>query len=80
MGVILHNIFDGAGTWVELSNSKNTKFIAKMVNKTYAASRQWDFSLLDMKIRIGIEKLMIIIYIRNLPEDSLAVKYMRSKS
>ena len=41
---------------------------------TPLASLQWDFAILDMKIRIWIEKLMLILYIRDLPEDSLAVK------
>ena len=48
---------------------------------TPLASLQWDFALLDMKIRIWIEKLMLIMYIRNLEEGSLAkIIYKEQKS
>ena len=36
------------------------------------ASLLWDFSLLDMGLRIWREKLMLVLHIRRLGEDSLA--------
>ena len=32
----------------------------------------WDFSLLDMGLRVMMEKLMLVLYIRNLEEDLFA--------
>ena len=34
----------------------------------------WDFGILDMKLRIWIEKAMLLLHIRRLDEDSLARK------
>ena len=37
-------------------------------------SMSWDLNLLDMSLRVMIEKVMLVLYIRNLEEDTLARK------
>ena len=39
-----------------------------------SASLLWDFSLLDMGLRIWIEKLMLVLHIKRLDEKTLARK------
>ena len=41
---------------------------------TPVASLLWDFGLLDMGIRVWIEKVMLALHIRRLGEDTLARK------
>ena len=87
----ISSLLHGAGTWVEVSeqtiktlNSLQQWFVRLILQVgpgTPLASLQWDFALLDMKIRIWIEKLMLIMYIRNLEEGSLAkIIYKEQKS
>lgn len=46
---------------------------------TPLAALQWDFALLDMELRIWIEKVMML-YVRNLDDNSLAKKvYIEQK-
>ena len=87
----ISSLLHGAGTWVEISdqtikilNSLQQWFVRLILQVgpgTPLAALQWDFAMMDMKIRIWIEKLMLIMYIRNLEEESLAQKiYKQQKS
>ena len=84
------SLLNGAGTWTEI-----TKATVKKLNQTQTwflrlifqigqgapyASLLWDSGFLDMSFRLYIEKIMLIIHIRNLEENTLAkLIYMEQK-
>ena len=87
----ISSLLNGAGNWVEISaqsiktlNSLQQWFerlILQVGPGMPLLSLQWDFTLLDMKLRIWIEKVMLVLYVRNLDDGSLAKKvYLEQKS
>ena len=76
------SLLHGAGTWVKISRATEKqlnklqgwyiRLILQIGPGSPIAAMMWDFSLLDMSIRVWREKLMMIIHIRDLDQDSLA--------
>ena len=76
------SLLHGAGTWTNISattlrrlNQIQNSFLRMALQLGPGAplvSLLWDTQVLDMSIRIHIEKVMMVIYIRNLEETSLA--------
>ena len=74
------SLLHGAGTWVEMSSATEkqlnklqcwyVRLILGIGQGSPIAALMWDFSLLDMKLRVWREKLMMIIHIRDLDSDS----------
>ena len=76
------SLLNGAGTWTEVTSETEKK-----LNKTQCwflrlifqigqgaphASLLWDSGFLEMGLRIKVEKLMLVLHIRNLKENTLA--------
>ena len=80
----ISSLLHGAGTWVEISSATEKKLnklqswyirlILQIGPGSPVAAIMWDFSLLNFKFRIWIEKTMMIIHIRSLDEEDLARK------
>jgi hypothetical protein len=78
------SLLHGAGTWTEIS-SKTEKQVNQCQNwflrlilqlgpGTPLPSLLWDTALLDMSIRIIMEKILLVLHLRSLPNNSLARK------
>ena len=80
----LPSLLHWAGTWVEMSreterrlNSLQQWFLRLVLQVGQGAplpSLYWDFTCLDMGLRVDREKLMLALHCRRLGEDSLAGK------
>ena len=76
------SLLHGAGTWMEISSATEKqlnklqcwyiRLILQIGPGSPVAALNFTFSLLDMKIRIWREKLLMIIHIRDLDKESLA--------
>ena len=76
------SLMHGAGTWVEISSqtekqlNKLQNWFARLIWRVGqgapVAALLWDSQLLDMKVRVWREKILMILHIRSLDEDSLA--------
>ena len=76
------SLLHGAGTWVEMSdqteqtlNSLQQWFIRLILQVgpgTPLASLLWDLGMLDMGLRIWLEKLMLVLHARRLGDETLA--------
>ena len=76
------SMLHGAGTWVDINKTTEKKLNAlqnwfvrltlRIGQGSPLVSLLWDFSLLDMSLRIWREKVMMILHIRSLDETSLA--------
>jgi hypothetical protein len=76
------NLLHGAGTWMEMStetekkmNSLQNWFVRLMLRVgpgAPTASLCWDTGLMDMGLRVWKEKLLMVLYIRSLGEETLA--------
>jgi hypothetical protein len=76
------SMLHGAGTWVDINKTTEKKLNAlqnwfvrltlRIGQRSPLDSLLWDFSLLDMSLRIWREKVMMILHIRSLDETSLA--------
>ena len=79
---VVPSLLHGCGTWVEVTAATERKLnnlqawfvrLVMQVGKgTPRVALTWETGLLDMKLRIWMEKLMMIIHIRSLDDDSLA--------
>ena len=82
---LLHN----CGTWVEMPatatkklNSIQTWFLRLLLRQGPGAptsSLLWETAMLDMELRVWLEKLMMILHIRGLKEDSHAKKVWKEQ-
>ena len=81
----------GSGTWTEISGETEKKLnalqhwfirlILQVGPGAPLASLLWDFGLLDMGLRIWVEKLMLVLHIRRLGQETLANKiYQEQKT
>ena len=76
------SLLHGAGTWVEVAKTTVKKLnqlqqwfvrlILRVGPGTPLAALAWDTGLLDMELRIWKEKLLLILHLRSLEEDTLA--------
>ena len=76
------SLLHGAGTWVEMSETTETKLnslqqwfvrlILQVGPGAPRASLLWDFGLLDIGLRIWLEKLMLALHVSRLEEGTLA--------
>ena len=76
------SLLHGAGTWTEITPSTEKKLNSIQQNffrliyqvgpGAPLASLCWDTATLDMSLRVWIEKIMMIIHIRSLEDDTLA--------
>ena len=86
---VIPSLLQGAGTWVEiapktvkkLNGLQNwfTRLILQVGPGAPLASLCWETGLLDMKLRIYKEKLMMILHLRNLDENSLPAKIYKEQ-
>ena len=86
---VIPSLLQGAGTWVEiapktvkkLNGLQNwfTRLILQVGPGAPLASLCWETGLLDMKMRIYKEKLMMILHLRSLDENSLASKIYKEQ-
>ena len=78
----LPSLLHGAGTWTNIS-AATEKHLNKIQNwylrlvlqvgpGASLAALSWDFMMLDMSLRVKIEKVMLVVYIRNLEGTTLA--------
>ena len=85
------SLLHGAGTWVEMSektektlNSLQQWFVRLILHVgpgAPIASLLWDNCMLDMGLRIWVEKLMLVLHVRKLGEETLANQvYMEQRS
>ena len=78
------SLMHGAGTWVEMPSeavkrlNKIQNYFVRLVLRigpgSPLVSILWDTSLLDMKFRVYMEKIMIIMHLRSLDGETLANK------
>ena len=76
------SLLHGAGTWVEISPETELRLnkiqqwfwrlVLQVGPGAPLASLAWDTACLDMKLRVYIEKLMLILHLRSLGEGALA--------
>ena len=76
------SLLNGAGTWTQISAATEKKLNAIQSNflrlafqtgpGSPLASMTWDSGVLDMSLRVWVEKIMLIIHIRSMDEGSLA--------
>ena len=76
------SLLHGAGTWTDISKETEKKlnqlqswfccFIFQVGQGAPLASMSWDLSVLDVGLRVMMEKIMLVLYIRNLEEHTLA--------
>ena len=79
---VVPSLLHGCGTWVAITAAMEKRLndlqlwfarLALQVGKgTPRAALTWETGLMDMKLRIWIEKLMLVLHIRSLEETSLA--------
>ena len=77
----ISSLLHGAGTWMEVSSQTEEKLnslqrwfvrlVLQVGPGTPKASLLWDFGLLDMGLRIWIEKLMLVLHLKRLDKDTL---------
>ena len=80
----LPSLLNGAGTWTEITKQTEKKLnqiqnwfvrlVLQVGPGAPLASLSWDSALLDMGQRVQIEKIMLVIHIRNLAVNTLARK------
>ena len=85
----ISSLLHGAGTWTDLTGSteKNLnglqlwflRLVLQVGPGAPVASLLWDFGMLDMGLRIWIEKLMLALHIRRLDDRSLAGKVYKEQ-
>ena len=76
------SMLHGAGSWVEMSKATEKKlntlqcwFVRLILQTgpgTPLAALLWDFLLLDMGLRVWIEKIVLVFHLRSLDSDTLA--------
>ena len=85
------SLMHGAGTWTEMTSETERRlnsiqnYFVRLVLRigpgSPLAAILWDTSLLNMKFRVYIKKIMMIIHLRSLDKDTLANKiYEEQKS
>ena len=70
----------GFGTWTGISkttekqlNQKLNCFLRLVLQPGASlAALSWDFSMLEMSLRVKIEKVMLVLYLRNLENTTLS--------
>ena len=80
----ISSLLHGAGTWVEMSSTTEQKLnslqlwyirlVLQVGPGAPVASLLWDFGMLDMGLRVWLEKVMLALHIRRLDEGTLARK------
>ena len=84
------SMLHGAGTWIEMNpvtekrlNSKQSWFVRliyQIGQGSPVSALLWDNFLLDMGLRVWVEKVMFVYHLRSLDKDSLAKRtYMQQK-
>ena len=86
---VIPTLLHGAGTWTNMTagsvdrmNSLQVWFIRMVLEVgpgAPLAALRWDTGLVDMKLRIWKEKLMMILHLRSLKESSLANKVYKEQ-
>ena len=76
------SLLHGAGTWTDISKATETKLnqtqnwfvrlVLKIGPGAPLPALSWDFAVLDMVLRIWIEKLMLVLHILMLEDESIA--------
>ena len=81
---VIPSLLYGAGTWVAISaatiKSLNNlqrwflRLVLQVPQGTPTAALTWETGVLEMGLRVKIEKLLLVLHIRSLDEDSFAKK------
>ena len=81
---IIPSLLHSCSTWMQISKTTENKLnklqrwfvrlILQVPQGTPSASLTWETGLMDMRLRIWREKLMLILHIRSLDENTLARK------
>ena len=81
---VVPSLLHGCGTWVAVTAAMEKRLndlqlwfarLALQVGKgTPRAALTWETGLMNMRLRIWIEKVMLIYHIRSLDEDTIARK------
>jgi hypothetical protein len=76
------SLLHGAGTWTDISKQTEKqlnqcqnwffRLILRTGPGTPLPSLSWDFSLLDMGLRVKMQKVLLVLHLRSLPDGSLA--------
>ena len=85
----ISSLLHGAGTWTDMSGVTERKLnslqqwyirlVLQVGPGAPLASLLWDFGILDMGLRVWIEKLMLLLHIRRLGKETLAGKVYREQ-
>ena len=85
----ISSLLHGAGTWTDLSGSTEKslnslqlwylRLVLQVGPGAPLASLLWDFGMLDMGLRVWIEKIMLALHIRRLDDRSLAGKVYKEQ-
>ena len=86
---IIPSLLQGAGTWTQISakteqrlNSLQQWFVRLLLRVGQGAplaSLGWETGLLDMRLRVWREKVMLVMHLRQLGEDSLASRIYKEQ-
>ena len=81
---VIPSLLHSSSTWTQISKTTENKLnnlqrwfvrlIMQVPQGTPSASLTWETGLMDMRLRIWREKLMLILHIRSLGEETLAQK------
>ena len=82
-------LLHGAGTWTEIDKQTEKKMnqlqnwylhlFLQVGPGTASASLRWDFQVLDMSLRVGREKAMMVLHLRSLDKETLAFRIYKEK-
>ena len=86
---IIPSLLHSCSTWIQISKATENKLnilqrwfvrlIMQVPQGTPSASLTWETGLMDMKLRIWKEKVLLVLHIRSLDENTLAHKVYKEQ-
>ena len=83
------SLLHGAGTWVEINKATEKKLnalqlwflrlVLRIGPGSPCAALLWDNQMLDMGLRVWIQKVLLVLHIRSLEEETLAFKIYKEQ-
>ena len=84
------SLLHGAGTWLEINKATEKRlnsiqiWFLRLILRTGqgspCAALLWDSQMLDMSLRIWIQKVLLVLHIRSLDDDTLAVRIYKEQN
>ena len=84
------SLLHGAGTWLEINKTTEKRLnsiqiwflrlVLRLGQGSPCAALLWDSQMLDMGLRIWIQKALLVLHIRSLDEDSLAARVYKEQN